>query len=133
MPSELSIPTVQPLPGPSEAVAAPKATPAAPGPAERAVPAAQPYANPTLRLDPALGLVVIEFRDDAGALTSTIPSQRQIEAYRTHQQAIPQRAGAPPARDHDEAAAAAPNKAPDTPRPGSPHPTPPHPVPPART
>lgn len=54
-----------------------------------ATPAAKPsrsYVNPTLRLDAALGLVVIEFRDDSGKLTASIPSQRQIEAYRSHQE-----------------------------------------------
>jgi len=37
--------------------------------------------NPSLQLDPALGLVVIEFRNDAGAVTTSIPSERQIQAY----------------------------------------------------
>ena len=37
--------------------------------------------NPTLRLDPALGLVVIEFVNQSGAVTSSIPSQRQLTAY----------------------------------------------------
>jgi hypothetical protein len=37
--------------------------------------------NPSLQLDPALGLVVIEFRNDAGAVTSSIPSERQLQAY----------------------------------------------------
>jgi hypothetical protein len=45
----------------------------------------QPYVNPTLRLDAAAGLVVIEFRDTSGKLTSSIPSERQIAAYRSHQ------------------------------------------------
>jgi hypothetical protein len=34
-----------------------------------------------LRLDAALGLVVIEFRNDSGAVTTSIPSERQIAAY----------------------------------------------------
>jgi len=38
--------------------------------------------NPTLRLDPVLGLVVIEFHNSAGELTHTIPGQRQLDAYR---------------------------------------------------
>jgi hypothetical protein len=37
--------------------------------------------NPTLRLDSALGLVVIEFVSKSGAITSSIPSQRQLTAY----------------------------------------------------
>jgi hypothetical protein len=40
-----------------------------------------PTPNPTLRLDPALGMVVIEFHDTTGALTTSIPSQRQLAAY----------------------------------------------------
>ena len=38
--------------------------------------------NPRLRLDGSLGMVVIEFRDTAGGVANTIPSPRQIEAYR---------------------------------------------------
>ncbi len=40
-----------------------------------------PTPNPTLRLDPALGMVVIEFHNTSGALTTSIPSQRQLAAY----------------------------------------------------
>ena len=38
-------------------------------------------ANPSLLLEPSLGLVVIQFRDAAGAVTLSIPSARQIAAY----------------------------------------------------
>jgi hypothetical protein len=61
--SETKIPATQPLPQ-AEPVTDPS-----------------PILNPTLRLDPALGLVVIEFRNDSGAITTSIPSQRQLEAY----------------------------------------------------
>ncbi len=37
--------------------------------------------NPTLRLDPALGLVVLQF--NAGGQTQTIPTQQQLDAYRS--------------------------------------------------
>src|SRR6266700_1754625 len=40
-----------------------------------------PIANPSLRLDPILGIVVMEFRNDTGAVTTSIPSQRQLQAY----------------------------------------------------
>jgi hypothetical protein len=40
-----------------------------------------PIPNPSLRIDPALGLVVIEFRNNSGAITTSIPSQRQLAAY----------------------------------------------------
>ena len=48
-------------------------------------PAPSPITNPSFRLDPALGLVVIEFRNDAGAVTTSIPSERQLQAYQRWQ------------------------------------------------
>ena len=44
-----------------------------------------PQPNPSLLLNPTLGLVVIEFRDNAGAVTTSIPSERQIQAYQRWQ------------------------------------------------
>lgn len=38
--------------------------------------------NPRLRLDGSLGVVVIEFRDQVGDVANTIPSARQLQAYR---------------------------------------------------
>ena len=38
--------------------------------------------NPRLRLDRDLGMVVIEFRDAAGRLAASLPTSREIEAYR---------------------------------------------------
>ena len=37
--------------------------------------------NPNILLDPVLGLVVIQFRDNAGAITTSIPSARQLLEY----------------------------------------------------
>ena len=51
----------------------------------QAVPPVTPVINPTLRLDAALGLVVIEFRNDSGAITTSIPSQRQLQEYQRWQ------------------------------------------------
>jgi hypothetical protein len=51
----------------------------------QAVPPVTPVLNPTLRLDAALGLVVIEFRNDSGAITTSIPSQRQLQEYQRWQ------------------------------------------------
>src|SRR5689334_9538145 len=51
----------------------------------QAVSAAPPILNPTLRLDAALGLVVIEFRNETGAITTSIPSQRQLQEYQRWQ------------------------------------------------
>ena len=38
--------------------------------------------NPTLRLDPSLGIVVIEFLNNAGQVANSIPTQQQLAAYR---------------------------------------------------
>jgi hypothetical protein len=40
-----------------------------------------PTTDPSLRLDPALGIVVLEFRNNAGVVTTSVPSQRQLQAY----------------------------------------------------
>lgn len=47
----------------------------------------KPMPNPTLRLDPGLALVVIEFRDGDGKVRDTIPTEAQLEAYRATQRA----------------------------------------------
>ena len=68
---------------------APQALVAVPGPQ---------FPNPSLRLDHGLGMVVIEFRDPGGQVTRSIPSQRQIDAYRSHQiDALPGTHAAEPA------------------------------------
>lgn len=46
-------------------------------------PVAEPIANPRLRIDAALNLVVIEFRDATGEVGLTIPSPQEMKAYRT--------------------------------------------------
>lgn len=53
-------------------------------PAPRAA-AAPVLPNPQLRLDAALGLVVIEFRDRGGE-SRTIPTERELDAYRANGQ-----------------------------------------------
>jgi hypothetical protein len=50
--------------------------------------------NPHLRIEAALSLVVLEFRDAAGEVRTTIPTPREIAAYRT---AAPEAAPAPEA------------------------------------
>ena len=72
----------------------------------------QPYTNPDLRLDPALGLVVIEFHDESGKLINSIPNQRQIDAYRLHDVTLPgQIPAAWPASAPDRAGPAGPKTA----------------------
>jgi hypothetical protein len=70
--SSPAVPTTGADKGASAPAASPPSTPAnAPG-----------TPNPTLLLDAALGLVVVEFVSKSGAVTSSIPSQRQLAAYR---------------------------------------------------
>lgn len=45
--------------------------------------AASAWPNPSLRLDPALGIIVMEFRNKSGGVESTLPTQRELDAYRT--------------------------------------------------
>jgi len=40
-----------------------------------------PNLNPGFRLDPALNLAVLQFFDEKGDVTQTIPSQKQLQAY----------------------------------------------------
>ena len=37
--------------------------------------------NPSMRLDPSLGLVVLEFRNAQGQLDHSLPTQRELDAY----------------------------------------------------
>ena len=74
--------------------------------------AASPIPNPSLQLEPALGLVVIEFRNDSGAVTTSIPSERQIAAYQRWQQT---KFGPAPDGMHTPAPKAAPQPTPHEP------------------
>lgn len=72
-------------PRPAAVAPAPEAAP--PAPPRRAEPApASPAApmlpNPRLRIDAALNIVVLEFRDDGGQINRTLPSAQEIKAYR---------------------------------------------------
>jgi hypothetical protein len=51
------------------------------------------HPNPTVRLDAALGVVVVAFHDAHGVVTTTIPTQQQLDAYRTWERT---RSGQPP-------------------------------------
>ena len=81
MPSDVSVKAVGSVPGASENPAGTQSEKFAP-PAQ--APPASPalVANPSLRFDAASGLVVIEFHDQAGDVTTSIPTVRQLEAYR---------------------------------------------------
>ena len=96
MPSDLSVKAAAAVTGASENPAEPRAV--QPVPPSHAPPAhpSVPIPNPQLRLDPALGLVVIELRDGHGMVTS-IPSERQLQAYKVWDQPRPEAQAATPA------------------------------------
>jgi hypothetical protein len=84
MPNDLSIPAVA-QPNPGSSAAAPSKPAVAAAPVEQTTPTATDAPNPTLALNAALGLVVIEFRNSTGAVVSSIPTTRQIQAYQAWQ------------------------------------------------
>ncbi len=90
MPNDLTIPALQAAPIPGTAPPVNQQPPATSAP-----PPVQPFANPSLRLDTGLGLVVIEFRNDSGTVTHSIPSQQQLEAYKLHEKTPPDPDGPP--------------------------------------
>ncbi len=63
-----------------QAMSAPRQAPVASAPPRAAVPA-PPVANPSVRFDARLGLVVVEFLDDQGNVANSAPTPRQIKAY----------------------------------------------------
>jgi len=86
MPSDLSVKAVGPVLGASENPAGPKSEISTPPASAFPAPPTILVANPTLRFDVASGLVVIEFHDAAGDVTTSVPTLRQLEAYRLHGQ-----------------------------------------------
>lgn len=78
MSSDVAISSVGPRTGEWDA----STTGPSPPPAPVAVEPSPGVPNPTLRLDPALGLVVIEFVGKSDQVLSSIPTQQQLEAYR---------------------------------------------------
>jgi len=85
MPNDLSIQAVAPAITGNAGVA-PARSAAVAASVARTTPLPSPSPNPTLELNAALGLVVIEFRNAAGAVVSTIPTTQQLEAYRLWQE-----------------------------------------------
>jgi hypothetical protein len=64
----------------------------APAPVPKPVPL---FVNPSFQYDSTVGLVVIDFHDNTGRVTNSIPSQQQLDAYRSHRAFLP-REGPPP-------------------------------------
>jgi hypothetical protein len=85
MTSDLAIPGVAPSGKLGDSPGQPKSAPGfAAGPVVRTE-ETPIHTNPSMRLDAALGLVVIEFRDSAGSVSTSIPSERQLQAYRQYE------------------------------------------------
>lgn len=79
MPSDLVLRTVtsaEPARAASRGVGQAVTVPAAPTATAPVTP------NPRLRLDGSLGMVVLEFRGSGGEVSNSIPSPREIAAYR---------------------------------------------------
>lgn len=73
-----------PATAPSQApVAKPAAAPRPRVDEPPAAPAGPPVISPRLRIDTALHLVVMEFRDPNGEVLHSLPTPREIAAYRT--------------------------------------------------
>ncbi|WP_407026162.1 hypothetical protein [Roseococcus sp. DSY-14] len=53
--------------------------------APESAPDASPGPNPRLRVDPALNLLVVEFRGAGGEVTRTSPTEQELRAYRAAQ------------------------------------------------
>lgn len=69
------------IPAASDLTGSDRGSPAAP--TRAAEPPAEPSRpNPSLRLDGELGMVVMEFHSASGAVTASIPTERQLESYR---------------------------------------------------
>jgi hypothetical protein len=86
MSNPLSIQAALPIRGSGDSTAPSRSAAPAEAPAAKPVPL---FVNPSFKFDPTVGLVVIDFHNDSGAVTDSIPSQRQLEAYRTHRETPP--------------------------------------------
>lgn len=106
MPNDLSIQAATPVNLGNDAVGPGKPA-ATVVPTDHAAPPPFPSLNPSLQLDAALGIVVLEFRNDAGTVTSSIPSEQQLAAYRQWQDVRTVAAPEPGAAATDIAPAAA--------------------------
>jgi hypothetical protein len=86
MSNQLAIQAGLPVGGSGDVIPPTRTAEAVQAPAAKPVPL---FVNPSFQFDPTVGLVVIGFHDDKGILTSSIPSQKQLAAYRDHQATPP--------------------------------------------
>jgi len=90
MSNQLSIQSALPALGSGESPAPIRGSMAVQVPAQSAAPKpVQLFVNPSHQFDPTVGIEVLQFHDSTGVVSSTIPSQRQLAAYRTHQATPP--------------------------------------------
>ena len=88
MPPDIAVSAVSPRQGAAlgtSAQASATQAPAQPDPASVAASSKRPLVNPSLHLDLALNLVVLQFIDDKGDVTNTIPTASQLKAYKAQQ------------------------------------------------
>ena len=88
----LSIQPGLPLRGSGDGTAPTRNTVPPPTPAAKPVPL---FVNPSFQFDSTVGLVVVDFHDNTGKVTNSIPSQQQLDAYRSNRASLP-REGPPP-------------------------------------
>jgi hypothetical protein len=81
MPNDLAVQLLTTMRTGTDIVGDAKTAASQPPPQEEHAANTSSIPNPSLRLDPVLGIVVIEFRSDTGAVTTSVPSQRQLQAY----------------------------------------------------
>jgi hypothetical protein len=81
MSNMLSIQPGLPAGGSGDGTATTRTAPPATAPAAKPVPL---FVNPSFQFDATVGLVVIDFHDNSGRVTNSIPSQQQLDAYRSH-------------------------------------------------
>jgi hypothetical protein len=84
MPNDLSVRAATPG-NPGNGAVVPGKPAATAVPIDHVTPTQFASLNPSQQLDAALGIVVLEFRNDTGTITSSIPSQQQLAAYRQWQ------------------------------------------------
>src|ERR1700677_4048024 len=90
MSNQLSIQSALPVLGSGESPAQTRGSTQVQAPAQSAAPKpVQFFVNPSHQFDPTVGIEVLQFHDSTGVVSSTIPSQRQLAAYRSHQAALP--------------------------------------------
>ena len=88
----LSIQPGLPLRGSGDSTAPIRNSAPAAAPAPKPVPL---FVNPSFKFDSTVGLVVIDFHDETGRVTNSIPSQQQLDAYRSHRATLPGEGPAP--------------------------------------